>query len=65
MAEQREFRRLTEDEAKEILAKLEALIQNENMPWDLEFAPYWQKRYLELKKGGWYLVINLAVRKYQ
>lgn len=65
MAEQGKSRRLTEDEAKEILAKLAVLIQDENMPWDLEFAPYWQKRYLELKKGGWYLVINLAVRKYQ
>jgi hypothetical protein len=65
MAEQEESQRLTEDEAKEILAKLEVLIEDENMPWDLEFAPYWQKRYLELKKGGWHLVINLAIRKSQ
>jgi hypothetical protein len=65
MAEQTESRRLTEDEAKEILAKLEILIEDENMPWDLAFAPYWHKRYQELKQSGWQLVINLAIRKSQ
>jgi hypothetical protein len=65
MAEQIESQRLTEDEAKEILAKLEVLIEDEDMPWDLAFAPYWHKRYLELKQSGWHLVINLAIRKSQ
>jgi hypothetical protein len=63
MAEQGEAKRLTENEAKEILAKLEILIEDEGMPWDLSFAPYWHKRYQELKKSGWQLVINLAIRK--
>jgi hypothetical protein len=63
MAEQEESKRLTENEAKEILTKLEILIEDDGMPWDLAFAPYWHKRYQELKKGGWQLVISLAIRK--
>jgi hypothetical protein len=63
MAEQGKSKELTENEAKEILTKLEILIEDEGMPWDLSFAPYWHKRYQELKKSGWQLVINLAIRK--
>ena len=63
MAVQTEPNRLTEEEAKEILAKLEVLIEHEDMPWDLAFTPYWNRRYQDLKKGGWQLAINLKIRQ--